>query len=98
MVSSLASFLPLPVFERDSSPSAEIFPIHASRLANVSICKTHKVEKGNMKGLKDSIREQAFTNPKVVPLSSKGIPPSSSAGLDSSAWALREFTTPDWVT
>ena len=82
----------------DNFSPSEIFPIYVDHAANVSNCKPSRASKGNMKGLKDVIHDQSFVNPKVSPLTSRGLPPSSSTGVDSSSQALRDFTTPPTVT
>lgn len=80
---------------RNEEETDNIFPISAIRMANVSIQNPKKVGKGNMKRTKDLIWDQSFINPRVVPLTSKGIPLPTIPRSSQSTRALRESIAPN---
>ena len=88
----------LPIFVVDQCSSPDIFHISSIISVNVSIQNPRKYSKGNMKGVKDSIRKHAFVNLKVVPMSNRGLISITGPDISSTIRALRDSTTHPLVT
>ena len=65
--------IPNPTYALVDTPCSDVIPFPLVNLGFVTVCKPKKSSKGGMCGLKVVIREQSFVNPRVAPLSSRGL-------------------------